>query len=108
MHVYPAVNIVYRFRHIFQFCQSSFFQCFNYCICEFQRAYQAGFTRQHAYVVITALHSLTLVNTFGFLPKTFIPNPAEKRKEDQANTGDKEKVEQNGCSGETSVSKQYV
>ena len=27
------------------------------------------------YLILTAVHSLTLMSTFGFLPKQFIPHP---------------------------------
>lgn len=38
-------------------------------------AHQGGFARSKMYFVITGLHSLTLVSTFGFLPKKFISRP---------------------------------
>ena len=44
-------------------------------IYSFQLLHERGVSRQNTYIVIVCLHSLTLVSTFGFLPKTFIPIP---------------------------------
>ena len=45
------------------------------------------------YYIITALHSMTLVSTFGFLPKKFIPRPDPPKVQREVADGEAAAVE---------------